>query len=234
MISYENQNFSNSFLIEKKDVYPIYLDRFDNAGQLDAHYFLQDLWFARLLYQEKVHKHYDIGSKIDGFIAHCLSFSQDITLIDIRPFPFHIKGIKYLCADATNMKNIPDNSIQSLSSLHAFEHFGLGRYGDKVDPYGCFKAMNEVQRILKKEGVLYFSVPIGDKEKLCFNAHRIFHPSTIIDSFHSLRLEKFSYIKDMKVIELPQEYFYRIDQEKYGDYACGMFVFRKTEKEHKK
>ena len=60
-----------------------------------------------------------------------------ITIIDIRPLPIKVSNLKFIQANATNLDGIKDNSIESLSSLHAVEHFGLGRYGDPVDPDAC-------------------------------------------------------------------------------------------------
>ena len=42
-----------------------------------------------------------------------------------------------------------------MSALCSLEHFGLGRYGDPVDPEACFKCFENIQRKLKKGGRLY-------------------------------------------------------------------------------
>ena len=63
--------------------------------------------------------------------------------------------------DAKRLENIKDNSVESLSSLCALEHFGLGRYGDEIDPEGCFKALREMQRILRPGGGIIFIGPCG-------------------------------------------------------------------------
>ena len=66
------------------------------------------------------------------------------------------------------------DSCDSISSLHALEHFGLGRYGDKIDPYGYMKGITNITKVLKSKGIFYFSVPMG-KQRIEFNAHRIFN-----------------------------------------------------------
>ena len=59
-------------------------------------------------------------------------------------------------------------------SISSFEHDGLGRYGDPIDPEGDFKAMKNVKdNILKKGGKLFLSIPIGF-DKLVWNLHRIY------------------------------------------------------------
>lgn len=103
----------------------------------------------------------------------------------------NIPGVTFIQDDARSLKHLKDSSIESMSSLCAVEHFGLGRYEDEVNPEGCFKALHEMQRVLKKGGVLYLSVPIG-KEHLEFNAHRIFYPQTIIETLSEMKLIQFS------------------------------------------
>ena len=88
-----------------------------------------------------------------------------------------------------------------MSSLHAAEHFGLGRYGDPVDPDACFDFMRSLQRVLAVDGRLLFSVPIG-QERVFFNAHRIFSPTTVLAVFDKLSLVSFSAVtREDKLIE---------------------------------
>ena len=56
-------------------------------------------------------------------------------------------------------------------SLTSFDHDGLGRYGDPIDPDGDLKAMETVKRVLKGDGLLIFTVPIGP-DVIVWNLHR--------------------------------------------------------------
>eukprot|EP01041_Mallomonas_annulata_P010204 gene10204-21272_t len=58
-------------------------------------------------------------------------------------------------------------------SISSFDHDGLGRYGDPLNPNGDIEAMKKVYEILKPEGYLFFSVPIGP-DILVYNLHRIY------------------------------------------------------------
>ena len=58
-------------------------------------------------------------------------------------------------------------------SISSFEHDGLGRYGDRLDPDGDLKAMQKVKKMLKRKGVLYLSVPVG-RDALVWNVHRVY------------------------------------------------------------
>ncbi|WP_337190729.1 DUF268 domain-containing protein [Helicobacter saguini] len=103
-------------------------------------------------------------------------------------------------ADATNLENIADCSIESLSALCSVEHFGLGRYGDKIEPDAWEKALKAFQRVLKPGGRLYFSVPVGQANKVCFNAHRVFKPEKIINALDKMDVVEMSYIYKLDTI----------------------------------
>jgi hypothetical protein len=60
------------------------LDYSSQAGVAGGHYFFQDLWAARKIFAVHPEKHFDIGSRIDGFVAHVLSFMA-VSMMDIRP-----------------------------------------------------------------------------------------------------------------------------------------------------
>jgi hypothetical protein len=84
--------------------------------------------------------------------------------------------------------------------------------------------MSSLQRVLARGGSLYFSVPIG-KERLEFNAHRIFDPYTILTQFKLLRLSSFSYIDDMGDLH---EDVSPADVPKNTNCGCGLFDFTKA------
>jgi hypothetical protein len=58
-------------------------------------------------------------------------------------------------------------------SISSFEHDGLGRYGDPINPTGDLEAMQLSKKLIKKEGIFFFSVPVG-KDCIVWNAHRIY------------------------------------------------------------
>jgi hypothetical protein len=58
-------------------------------------------------------------------------------------------------------------------SFSTFEHDGLGRYGDPVNPFGDLEAIARVHCLLKPGGVLFLGLPIGP-DAVVWNAHRIY------------------------------------------------------------
>ncbi len=221
---YSLLNQRDTFRIDDSILSPMVKDRYENGGSVSS-YFWQDLWAAQLIFSNQPEEHYDIGSRLDGFIAHVLSFGISVNMIDIRPLPMKIPGLQTIVDDATDMKQFEDNSIGSLSALCSLEHFGLGRYGDPVDPEACFKCFDAIQKKMKRGGKIYISVPIG-KERLEFNAHRIFNASTIKECFCMCRLLEFSCTADGEIernVELNQ---YDNDVSRKGD-RFGLFYFEK-------
>lgn len=223
LISYNARNAADKrFPLRLSCLYPCLADYRDSSGTANGHYFHQDLLVARKIRVRTPQRHIDIGSRIDGFIAHLLCF-MPVECIDIRPLESKIQGLSFLQSDATEMIEFETGSIDSVSSLHAAEHFGLGRYGDPVDPSACFRYMRALARILAPGGRLYFSVPVG-RERVEFNAHRVFAPATILQAFSDLTLVSFSAVgDDGDLLENA-----RPEDAANAQYACGIFEFTKA------
>lgn len=199
------------------------LDRYQNSGSISS-YLWQDLWAARHILKNKPRLHFDIGSRVDGFVTHLLAGEISVVTIDIRPYPYSLPGLTFVKADATNLEGIDDESIESLSALCSLEHFGLGRYGDPIDPMACFKCFDAITRKMKKDGMLYFSVPVG-KEHLEFNAHRVFSAPSIVSAFKDFELIEYSACMN-------EEYEENIRIDKYDNAIghgerFGLFLFKK-------
>jgi len=58
-------------------------------------------------------------------------------------------------------------------SYSSFEHDGLGRYGDPLNPNGDLQAMAAAREFLKDDGFMLLGVPQG-LDCLVWNAHRIY------------------------------------------------------------
>lgn len=222
---YGRLNQRPRFRIQDQYKWPIISDKYAPAGTL-GNYFWQDLWAAKLILKSGLKKHFDIGSRLDGFIAHLLAAGIDVTMIDIREFPGRVEHLHTIVDDATRLHQIPDESIGSMSALCSLEHFGLGRYGDPVDPEACFKCFDNIQKKLKRGGRFYLSVPVG-KEHVEFNAHRVFYAGTIIDCFSSLRLEEFSCTSQGE-IEYNVDIHQYDDDSHNGEWRYGLFYFTKS------
>ena len=162
---------SNGLFKQAPD-FPCYSDHSRAAGDLPKHYFQQDLFVAQEVFRSSPVRHIDVGSRIDGFVAHVATFRK-IEVVDIRPMNDVNQNIRFLQFDVTQKESVPHGICDSLSCLHTIEHIGLGRYGDTINPDGWLTALDNLLLMLKSGGTLYLSAPIGEGT-IEFNAHRIF------------------------------------------------------------
>jgi hypothetical protein len=58
-------------------------------------------------------------------------------------------------------------------SISSFEHDGLGRYGDPINPNGDLQSMSEMEEMLVPDGLLFICVPVGE-DSVVWNLHRIY------------------------------------------------------------
>lgn len=175
--------------------YPVLRERFETNGALKDHYFHEDLLVARRVFENKPSLHVDVGSRVDGFVAHVASF-REIEVFDIRPQLAQVKNIRFVTTDFMNIPASLHDYTDSLSSLNVIEHFGLGRYGDPIDVNGHLKGLENMRKVLKQGGKFYFSTPIGFL-RIEFNAHRVFSMEYLLKLFAPYyQIDFFSYVDD--------------------------------------
>lgn len=207
---------------------PALSDKGSSSANTPRHYFQQDLWAAKHIYRAAPTRHVDVGSRLDGFVAHLLTF-RTVEVIDIRPLAKHVDGLQFLQADMMSEECPAIAPGPSVSCLHALEHFGLGRYGDPVMPDGWRRGLRNLAVLVEPKGRLYLSVPVG-RAAIEFNAHRIFHPQYIIDeaASHGLTLREFAHIdEDGYLHDMGSELGDTIQRVSTLEYACGLFIFEK-------
>ena len=210
---------------------PCLHDRYEEGGATKNEYFWQDLLVAHWVFNANPQRHVDIGSRVDGFVAHVASF-REIEVFDVRPINTQIPGVLFNQADLMNRDGLPNSDTgycDSLSCLHAIEHFGLGRYGDPIDPKGYERGIANMALLLKPGGVFYLSTPIGC-ERVEFNANRVFDPRNLIRlaNGHGLRLKQLSVIGaggEVREVQVNPETMQALAETTYN---LGIFVFTKT------
>ena len=216
---------------------PCLHDRYTEAGVTKSEYFWQDLLVARWIHEANPERHVDVGSRTDGFVAHVASY-REIEVFDVRPVTSEIPGVTFRQADLMDTAAVSawqdgnagggGGYCDSLSCLHVLEHFGLGRYGDPIDPAGYKTGFANLASLLRPGGRFYLSTPIG-KERVEFNANWVFDPATILRlaEAQGLRLERFSVfnprsgLRDITDIERSEALIALAGEH----YNLGIFVF---------
>ena len=210
---------SKQWLINS-DLFPI-LDEKTKFTGIDYHYLYQQLWVFNNVNKLKPKDHYDVSStyQMSGYLAGI----THAHFIDLRPIKADIDNLELLDGDIEHLP-FKNNSLESVSCLHVIEHIGLGRYGDTLDIHGPEVACKELGRVVKPGGYLYLSTPIG-RERICFNAHHVWNPFTILGYFKDFDLVEFNMVddngklhKDIKVRDFQK-----------NEYSLGMFKLRKKE-----
>lgn len=230
--------FKNSFLILKKqekgtlprfvfnqqNFYPCLNDDTTLTG-FDRHYVYHPAWATRIVKVINPKKHIDISSTLH-FCAGLSAFIP-VDFYDFRPATLYLENLNSLQADLQNLP-FASNSIESISCMHTIEHVGLGRYGDPLDYDGDIKAINELKRVVAVGGNLLFVTPIGAKNLICFNAHRIYTKELVLQLFFDLELIEFTLIPENEddggLIINPS-----IELLNKQTYACGCFWFKKLQ-----
>lgn len=211
--------------------HPILTDFSDLAGTAKGHYFHQDLLVSQFVFDSNPRRHVDVGSRLDGFVAHVASFRR-VEVLDIRALnKSQHENIVFrrqdLMAENFELNEVTD----SLSCLHAIEHFGLGRYGDPIDPLGHLKAFENLLGMLEPGGMLYISFPIGRRDAVVFNAHRVFHPLSIFRwplAQGLIQLERFDFVDDEGKLHKNVDLLSQVPEVNYG---CGIYSFRRVSQE---
>jgi len=211
---------------------PCLHDWYATAGAAESEYFVQDLLVARWIHEANPRRHVDVGSRIDGLVAHVASF-REIEVFDVRPMSVEIPGVTFKQADL--MQPVESAAApaggycDSLSCLHAIEHFGLGRYGDPIDAQGYERGIASMARLVAPGGRFYLSTPIG-RERVEFNANRVFDPRTIIRCAEQqeLRLHELTVISAGGAVDRQRQSDESLLRLADADYNLGVFVFDKA------
>lgn len=210
-------------------LYPVLDDLTASAGVATGHYFHQDIFVARRILEQAPRRHVDVASRVDGFVAHVAVFRQ-IDVVDIRKLETSARNIRFMQADLMDPASLePIGTADSVSCLHALEHFGLGRYGDPLDYHGYRRGIENLCRLVEPGGTLYLSVPIGP-QRVEFNGHRVFHCRTILDAMPAgFVLRNVSHVDDAGDLhegDGPQQA--GIATEFGCRFGCGIFEFARN------
>jgi SAM-dependent methyltransferase len=111
-----------------------------------------------------------MGSQVPFYEAVCLAQGAYPTTVEFSKIRSESDALATLTVDElARCQEQYDAAI----SISTFEHTGLGRYGDPLDPDGDLKAMMMMRTKIKHGGLLFLSVPMR-RDVIVWNAHRIY------------------------------------------------------------
>lgn len=113
-----------------------------------------------------------LGSGYPWYEAVVLAYGGHPFSIDYRQIETDDPRLKVMTVKDYKKK---PKKFDVLLSISSFEHDGLGRYGDPLDPNGDIRAMHDCFEMIHSNGKLILAVPIGE-DCLVWNAHRIYGP----------------------------------------------------------
>lgn len=222
-----SSNLTDSFPITGEDT---------ECTIFDRHYVYHTSWAARVIKEiadshDSSFKHIDISSSL--YFSGIASAFIPIEFYDYRPADLQLSGLKTNHGDLMKLP-FTDQTIESISCLHTIEHVGLGRYGDPLDPLGDLKALAELCRVVKPGGNLLLVVPVG-KQKIQFNAHRIYSPNEFVSyvtktpngKSTGLTLKEYAYIPETDA-DGPILRNADLSKGEQDEYACGCFWFMRA------
>jgi hypothetical protein len=184
----------------------------------DPHQFYPAAWLGRLIAKSRPSLHGDIGSQVT--VVGAISAFVPVIFMDVRPLPVRLPGLAPVAGDMTRLP-FPDKSLISLSSLNVIGQVGLGQGSVPADEAAAAKGLGELQRVLGYRGSLYLSIPVG-RERVV-NGRRIFAPEMILRVVPFLRLRRFSYVGDDRMLHADAP----LEEAARQNHGCGLFEFER-------
>lgn len=115
-----------------------------------------------------------MGSTIPWYESVCIvhEASECVTL-EYNELQYDHPRITTVTVDEFSKDPKRYGKFDQVWSISSFEHDGLGRYGDPINPTADLAAMAKVMDYLKDDGAFMFSVPVG-KDEVQWNAGRVY------------------------------------------------------------
>lgn len=142
----------------------------------------------------------DVGSTACELLYELLPKTIEIHGINLNDQVIQNKQIRFSKGDIRKT-DYPDNYFDCITCISTLEHIGVaGRYNSDNDPEGDIKAMQEMNRILKTDGILLVTVPYGIKDVLPIN--KLYNKNRIEKLFRGYNIVEQKFLKFNKQFSL--------------------------------
>lgn len=170
----------------------------------------------------------EIGSGKSPIIPAMLALGYDVTAVDLSDDISDVfSGLKFHVGDFQEMACNRDFDVIVLCSV--VEHIGLsGRYNSREEPDGDLRAMRRVVKLLKPEGQLFLTIPVG-KDAVQRPWHRVYGPERLKSLLGGLSLVQSRYLVKKpwgawRVTDEAEALSFGPDIQRY---ALGEFILRR-------
>ena len=204
----DSEDINNIFSIVEKVNEKFYITKdgkdYNPTRNIDWVYQTQDMLAMQALIALKTSRAYqaffdnikyedaliDIGSRFNSACLFSSLFMSGLYYIELTEMKEAKEiNIKIVQSEAQNLP-FSDNCASIITSLHAIEHFGLGRYGNSIDYYGDYKGLKEMHRILRPGGFLITSIPCTSKSsRIDYHTERIYNVNDYNEMMQNLNFD---------------------------------------------
>lgn len=176
-ISHEHFYINNSCETMQKEINDAFTDEnFDESlarvANREQHYYGQtDTWLYEALSKYPIENKSIcvIGSTYPWYEVVALDYgAPKVTVIEYSDRESLDEMVDYIKPD-----EVGDRTFECCFSISSFEHDGLGRYGDPLNPNADLESMARMKTLLAKGGLMYLAVPLG-ADTVVWNAHRFY------------------------------------------------------------
>lgn len=139
-----------------------------NPHEFFSHYDSYSFWLAKKIKEMNGNSQniLDVGNlKVTNAL---LSLSNTVTSLTLMDCEDRISNVNYIIQDIAKPLQLADSSFDIFTSLASLHLVGLGRYGDEINPNTLINFIRELDRVMKKNSDLIFSISYG-KNCLAFN-----------------------------------------------------------------
>jgi len=161
---------SSSPKIYKKEDIELFIDKIKNKETF--YYGKTDSWLYQAL-DRFIIKDFIVaimGSETPLYESICLFFGGKPVTIEYNKIISDDSRLSFMTVEECR-KSV--KKFDAAFSISSFEHDGLGRYKDPLNPDGDILAMKNMKLLLKDNGIIFLSVPIG-RDTLVWNSRRIY------------------------------------------------------------